>query len=109
MARVVLFLMLVTIAGACRAREPELTGALKVDGSSTMFPLTSAAVRAFAKPHPAVQVSVAISGTGCGFRTFCRGDVEMQDAFASHQRDRTLRRAIGGCRVRRAAGRARTP
>ena len=80
MARVVLFLMFVTIVGACRAREPELTGAFKVDGSSTMFPLTSAAVRAFAKPHPAVQVSVAISGTGGGFRTFCRGDVEMQDA-----------------------------
>jgi phosphate transport system substrate-binding protein len=80
MPRAVILLMILSSAAACRGRAPELTGAIKIDGSSTMFPLTSAAVKAFAKPHPAVQISVAVSGTGGGFRTFCRGEVEIQDA-----------------------------
>jgi phosphate transport system substrate-binding protein len=80
MARVFLGSMILAAAVACGGREPALSGAIKVDGSSTMYPLTSAAVQAFGKPNTAVRISVNVSGTRGGFQTFCRGETEIQDA-----------------------------
>lgn len=56
------------------------TGAVRVDGSSTVGPLTSAAAEIFAETNPDVNVTVGTSGTGGGFEKFCRGETDMNDA-----------------------------
>lgn len=54
---------------------------IKVDGSSTVFPITEAVSEEFQKDTKgAVRVTVGISGTGGGFKKFCRGETDVQDA-----------------------------
>ena len=54
---------------------------IKVDGSSTVFPITEAIAEEFQKSKSgAIQVTVGISGTGGGFKKFCRGETDVQDA-----------------------------
>lgn len=58
------------------------TGALiKVDGSSTLFPVTEAVAEEFQKEKQGkVQVTVGISGTGGGFKKFTRGEIDVANA-----------------------------
>lgn len=59
----------------------ESTTLIKVDGSSTVFPITEAVAEEFQKEtRGAVRVTVGISGTGGGFKKFCRGETDVQDA-----------------------------
>ncbi|KWW97735.1 phosphate ABC transporter substrate-binding protein [Carbonactinospora thermoautotrophica] len=58
----------------------ELTGTVKVDGSSTVAPLSTAAAELFAEGQPKVQVTIGTSGTGGGFEKFCRGETDISDA-----------------------------
>ncbi len=52
-----------------------------VDGSSTVFPITEAVAEEFQKDKKgAVKVTVGISGTGGGFKKFCRGEIDISDA-----------------------------
>jgi phosphate transport system substrate-binding protein len=54
---------------------------IKIDGSITVFPLTEAVAEEFQSAQKgAVQVTVGISGTGGGFKKFCRGETDLQDA-----------------------------
>jgi phosphate transport system substrate-binding protein len=54
---------------------------VKVDGSSTVFPITEAVAEEFQKAKKgAVKVTVGISGTGGGFKKFCRGETDISDA-----------------------------
>lgn len=54
---------------------------IKIDGSSTVFPITEAVSEEFMKEKKgAVRVTVGISGTGGGFKKFCRGETDVQDA-----------------------------
>ncbi|HQR79530.1 MAG TPA: PstS family phosphate ABC transporter substrate-binding protein [Actinomycetota bacterium] len=55
-------------------------GSVRVDGSSTVAPLTSAAAEMFKETNPDVNVTVGTSGTGGGFEKFCRGETDMSDA-----------------------------
>lgn len=57
-----------------------LTGTIATDGSSTVGPLTEAAATEFASVEPEVQVTVATSGTGGGFKTFCSGETDVSNA-----------------------------
>lgn len=55
--------------------------AIQVDGSSTVFPLSEAAAEAFtASQTGGARVTVGESGTGGGFRKFCRGETQVQGA-----------------------------
>ena len=59
----------------------ESTALIKVDGSSTVFPITEAVAEEFQKDtRGSVRVTVGISGTGGGFKKFCRGETDVQDA-----------------------------
>ncbi|MCA8960487.1 MAG: PstS family phosphate ABC transporter substrate-binding protein [Planctomycetes bacterium] len=51
-----------------------------VDGSSTVFPITEAMAEEFGAAHPGVQVTVGVSGTGGGFKKFCIGEKDINDA-----------------------------
>ena len=54
---------------------------IKIDGSSTVYPITEAVAEEFQKEkRGAVRVTVGISGTGGGFKKFCRGETDIQDA-----------------------------
>ncbi|HYC46455.1 MAG TPA: PstS family phosphate ABC transporter substrate-binding protein [Burkholderiales bacterium] len=54
---------------------------VKIDGSSTVFPVTEAVAEDFQKSKKgAVRVTVGISGTGGGFKKFCRGETDIANA-----------------------------
>jgi len=54
---------------------------VKIDGSSTVFPITEAVAEDFQKAkRQQVKVTVGISGTGGGFKKFCRGETDISDA-----------------------------
>lgn len=70
-------------APAAASSEPattELTGEIKIDGSSTVAPLISVASEAFAEDQPKVKVPVGTSGTGGGFEKFCAGETDISNA-----------------------------
>ncbi len=54
---------------------------VKVDGSSTVFPIAEAVAEEFQnEKRGQVRVTVGISGTGGGFKKFCRGETDIQNA-----------------------------
>lgn len=54
---------------------------VKIDGSSTVFPITEGIAEDFQKAKKgAVKVTVGISGTGGGFKKFCRGETDISNA-----------------------------
>ena len=54
---------------------------VKVDGSSTVYPVTEAVAEEFQKAmRGKVKVTVGISGTGGGFKKFCRGETDISNA-----------------------------
>ncbi len=54
---------------------------IKVDGSSTVYPITEGIAEDFQKSKKsAIKVTVGISGTGGGFKKFCRGEIDIADA-----------------------------
>ncbi len=54
---------------------------IKIDGSSTVYPITEAVAEEFQKAQKGdVKVTVGISGTGGGFKKFCRGETDISDA-----------------------------
>jgi len=54
---------------------------IKVDGSSTVFPITEAVAEEFQiQKRGKTRVTVGISGTGGGFKKFCRGEIDIADA-----------------------------
>lgn len=59
----------------------KLSGEVKVDGSSTVAPLSEAAATFYKEGgQSGVNVSVATSGTGGGFEKFCKGETDISDA-----------------------------
>jgi phosphate binding protein len=67
-------------AGSGEGSGSELSGSVVVDGSSTVGPLTEAAASLFRDVEPGVNVTVATSGTGGGFKKFCAGETDISDA-----------------------------
>jgi phosphate transport system substrate-binding protein len=64
-------------AGLVSAQTPTV----KIDGSSTVYPITEAVAEEFQKAKRGkVRVTVGISGTGGGFKKFCRGETDISDA-----------------------------
>lgn len=57
-----------------------LTGAVSIDGSSTVYPITEAVAEEFNAVHPRVRVTVGVSGTGGGFKKFGAGETDINDA-----------------------------
>jgi phosphate transport system substrate-binding protein len=71
---------LAACGGDGRANNPA-NQQIAIDGSSTVFPLVEAAAEAFSREaRGAARVTVGESGTGGGFRKFCRGEVQITNA-----------------------------
>jgi phosphate transport system substrate-binding protein len=58
----------------------DLSGTIRIDGSSTVGPFAQAAQEAFAGENPDVRITVAQSGTGGGFEKFCAGETDISTA-----------------------------
>lgn len=56
------------------------SGSVRIDGSSTVYPLTAVAAEDFQAANPGIRVTVGSSGTGGGFEKFCRGETDANDA-----------------------------
>jgi phosphate transport system substrate-binding protein len=71
------------------ASEPaaNLSGSVTIDGSSTVYPITEAVSEEFQNANSGVQVSAAFSGTGGGFKLFCTGDTDINDASRPIKKD----------------------
>ncbi|WP_345020457.1 PstS family phosphate ABC transporter substrate-binding protein [Streptomyces shaanxiensis] len=67
-------------SGSDAGVEGDLSGTIRVDGSSTVAPLSTAAAQLFQGENPGVRVTVGTSGTGGGFEKFCAGETDISDA-----------------------------
>jgi phosphate transport system substrate-binding protein len=76
------------ILSACGSDDDEsggggsdnLSGSIRIDGSSTVGPLSEAAAEFFGEENSDVRVTVGTSGTGGGFKKFCAGETDISDA-----------------------------
>ncbi|MEW6321387.1 MAG: PstS family phosphate ABC transporter substrate-binding protein [Acidobacteriota bacterium] len=80
--RVFVLAGLVAVSAACgggttTSAPPAL---VRLDGSSTVFPVSEAVAEEFQRANPNVRVTVGISGTGGGFQKFCRAETDISNA-----------------------------
>jgi len=66
--------------GTSTTQAQTLQGAIRIDGSSTVYPITEAVAEEFGQEHGRVRVTVGISGTGGGFKRFTVGETDISDA-----------------------------
>lgn len=70
-----------TVGLSVSAVQSQSPTTIKVDGSSTVFPITEAVAEDFQNERRgATRVTVGISGTGGGFKKFCAGDTDISNA-----------------------------
>lgn len=74
-------------AGGATAAGQDLSGSIRIDGSSTVQPVAEAAAELFAAEAGDVDVSVGGVGTGDGFEKFCRGELQIADASRPIEKD----------------------
>ncbi|MGC1166398.1 MAG: PstS family phosphate ABC transporter substrate-binding protein [Solirubrobacterales bacterium] len=86
---VLAFASILTIAvAACGSSDDDstsggggdLSGTIRIDGSSTVAPLSEAIAEQFQTENSGVRVTVGTSGTGGGFEKFCAGETDISDA-----------------------------
>ncbi|MBL8318720.1 MAG: PstS family phosphate ABC transporter substrate-binding protein [Burkholderiaceae bacterium] len=78
MRRAVGIAVTLALAGAAMSVQAQV---VKIDGSSTVYPVTEGVAEDFQKlKKGAVKVTVGISGTGGGFKKFCRGETDISNA-----------------------------
>ncbi|MEZ5063263.1 MAG: PstS family phosphate ABC transporter substrate-binding protein [bacterium] len=81
MRKMILGLALCLVGGSMLiAAGGKMKGNVRVDGSSTVFPITEAVAEEFRSVAPKVRVTVGISGTGGGFKKFTVGETDINDA-----------------------------
>ncbi|UMB59806.1 PstS family phosphate ABC transporter substrate-binding protein [Lutibacter sp. A80] len=88
MKKIVFILCLVIVAISCGEKKDKkaisnkdvLEGTIKIDGSSTVFPVTEAVAEEFRAVQPKVKVTIGVSGTGGGFKKFSRGETNLLNA-----------------------------
>ena len=82
MKSIILSIVIFTMMG-CNKKDTimnGLHGTVKVDGSSTVFPITEAVAEEFGKMYPRVRITVGVSGTGGGFKKYILGEIDINDA-----------------------------
>jgi len=63
-----------------KGSSSSLSGSVKIDGSTTVFPISEAMAENFMKANPGVNVTVGSSGTGGGFKKFIASETDISDA-----------------------------
>ena len=78
-----LFALAIALAATLQAGDADLsklTGQIKVDGSSTVYPITEAVAEDFQGKATKTRTTVGVSGTGGGFKRFCAGETDITNA-----------------------------
>lgn len=75
----VLFAVL-TLTACGSSNDGGMTGEIKVNGSSTVFPISQLVAEEFSAAYPGVTVTVGGEGTGSGFKKFIDGEIAIADA-----------------------------
>lgn len=65
------------VAAACHSSSADV---VRVDGSSTVYPLTEAVAEEYLRAFPHARITVGVAGTGGGFKRFCRGEIDIANA-----------------------------
>jgi len=73
-------------AGQSTAHAEDLRGSIRINGSSTVAPIITAAAEMFMEQHPRVRVTVGISGTGGGFKKFLDDDKSLRTDISDASR-----------------------
>ena len=63
--------------------KSDLAGTIRIDGSSTVYPITEAVAEEFRTEAPGVDVTIGLSGTGGGFKKFNRKEIDISNASRS--------------------------
>lgn len=74
---------LVALLASCGSSSSEgegLSGKVSIDGSSTVYPITAGIAEYYGEENDNVEVLVGVSGTGGGFKKFCIGQTDINDA-----------------------------
>jgi phosphate transport system substrate-binding protein len=77
---VICTVLLASCGGGQRSSETPAGDVIRIDGSSTVFPITEAVAEEFQRANQAARVTVGVSGTGGGFQKFCRGETDISNA-----------------------------
>jgi phosphate transport system substrate-binding protein len=79
--KVVVPALLVGAASVMVPGRADAQASIKIDGSSTVFPISEAYAEEFQiQKRGKVRVTVGVSGTGGGFKKFCRGETDVSNA-----------------------------
>ena len=80
LAAAIVFVSLGACGGGEGGEGSAVSGAVTLDGSSTVFPIAEAVAEEFQIANPEVRVTVGFSGTGGGFERFCAGETDISNA-----------------------------
>ncbi|HBE20482.1 MAG TPA: protein sphX [Cyanobacteria bacterium UBA11149] len=69
-----------TVTFGVPAVKSQNTATVKIDGSSTVFPISEAVAEDFQNANRNVNVTVGVSGTGGGIKKFCAGEIDIANA-----------------------------
>ncbi len=73
-------LVMMTMVLATGCGESSSTQSIRVDGSSTVFPISMSVAEDFRADHPNLKVPVRASGTGGGMKQFSVGEIDICNA-----------------------------
>ena len=73
------FVMGALVASSASTRAA-FEGAVALDGSSTVYPISEAVGEEFQGANPKARITIGIAGTGGGFQRFCAGEIDIADA-----------------------------
>ena len=100
----------VLLLSACGGKHPapasdagpasaSAVGLIQIDGSSTVYPITEAVAEEFQGANQGkIRVTVGVSGTGGGFKKFCRGELDIANASRPIQKEEMAACAAAGVR-----------
>jgi len=74
------FSVMLTSCQGGQAGKSDLKGSIRIDGSSTVYPVTEAVAEEFRAEAPDVAVTIGLSGTGGGFKKFARKETDISNA-----------------------------
>ena len=74
------YLLLAALGLVTQAFAGDLKGTVRIDGSSTVYPITEAVAEEFQLQNPKVKITVGVSGTGGGFKKFATGEIDINNA-----------------------------
>jgi phosphate transport system substrate-binding protein len=72
--------LLLVLVGCGGGSGGPVSGEIRIEGSSTVYPITQAAAELFREESPDARIEVGGAGTSDGFEAFCQGDTQVSDA-----------------------------